>query len=62
MMKLKKRLNYESRLRTLWDKKEFRTPMQEFLYNRHREYYAERHPVLSVIKHFIRTVLALLKH
>ena len=47
MMKLKKRFNYESRLKTPWDKKECRTPMQEFLYNRHREHYAERHPVLS---------------
>lgn len=47
MMKLKKRLNYESRRRTPWDKNESRTQMQEFLYNRHREHYAERHQVLA---------------
>ena len=47
MIELKKRINHESRLRTPWDKKESRTPMQEFIYNRHKEHYAERHPKLS---------------
>ena len=47
MMKLKKQFNYESRRRTPWDKEETLTPMQEFISNRHKEHYSDRHPTLS---------------
>ncbi len=47
MMKLRKRIKDESRRKTPWDKKENRTPMQEFLYKHYREHYEERHPILT---------------
>jgi len=46
-MDLKKRIKYESRKKTPWDKKENRTPMQEFILNRHNEQYAAKHPTLT---------------